>query len=230
MGSGTFRLRIVYGKRGRLRWLSHLELTRSLERGIRRAALPYAVTLGFNPRMRIAFGPALPVGTGAEQECVDVWLREYVPAQDALSRVQASLPADLAPVRAVYVSDSEPSLSSGTHIGVYDVRVDGKEVRGDTILTALAKMRTAGELEVEHRGKTKVFDLARSLPKEARASELDGGVVVTLAVRMSPEGSLRPDVLLSHVLHAAGIQGAVAKVTRTDTLTELEEGAWSRPA
>ena len=43
-----FLMRIKYVKSGRLAFLSHLETIRSMERIIRRAGLPYAVTEGFN--------------------------------------------------------------------------------------------------------------------------------------------------------------------------------------
>ena len=110
------------------------------------------------------------------------------------------------------------------------MRVDGKELRADSVMAALEQVRSAGTLEVEHRRKTKVFDLARSLPKEPRVSDSDEGVLVSLTIRMGPEGSLRPEVLLKAAFAAAHINGVVTDVTRTDTLTEREEGVWSRPA
>jgi len=230
VASGRFRLRVVFRKEGRLRWLSHLELTRSLERGVRRAGLPYALTQGFNPHMRIAFGPALPVGTGGNREAFDVWVTHYVPAAEAQASLEASLPPDLGPIDVHYVAESEPSLSSGVLLGVYDVCVNGKELQAEAVAAALEEVRSAGTLEVEHRRKTKVFDLAISLPKEPSASDSDEGVRVSLTIRMGPEGSLRPDVLLNAALSAAHIRGTVTDVTRTDTLVENEEGVWSRPA
>lgn len=55
-----FRLRVTFRETGRLAMLSHLELARALERAVRRAQLPFAVSQGFSPHMRIAFGAALP--------------------------------------------------------------------------------------------------------------------------------------------------------------------------
>ena len=80
VASGEFRLRVRYRKTGRLRWLSHLEVVHALERSIRRARLPYAVTQGFSPHMKASFGPALPVGTAGEHEYFDVWLTGYTDA------------------------------------------------------------------------------------------------------------------------------------------------------
>ena len=44
-----FRLRVRYGKRDRLKYLGHLEVIHTIERIVRRAGLPYAVTQGFSP-------------------------------------------------------------------------------------------------------------------------------------------------------------------------------------
>ncbi len=41
-----FRLRVRYGKRDRLKYLGHLEVIHTIERIVRRAGLPYAVTQG----------------------------------------------------------------------------------------------------------------------------------------------------------------------------------------
>ena len=50
-----FRLRFRFCKKGRLIMLSHLEVAHALERAVRRADLPFAVSQGFSPHMRIAF-------------------------------------------------------------------------------------------------------------------------------------------------------------------------------
>lgn len=229
MTPGEFRLRIEYAKAGRLRWLSHLEVTRALERGIRRAGLPYAVTKGFSPHMKAGFGPALPVGTAGERELVDVWMTRYLPAEDALTRLRGALPDGLAPFAARYVGDSTTALAAGVLVGEYDVVVSGKEVDAERIQAALDAQRAHGQLVVVQKGKTKVFDLARSLPKEPLAREVDGQVHVQVTVRMGPEGSLRPEVLLRAALEPLGMAGVVTVVTRTDTFIEAEEGVWSRP-
>ena len=92
-----FRLRVVYAKRGRVAMLSHLEVARALERAVRRADLPFAVTNGFSPHMRIAFGAALPVGVGGTAEFFDLFMRSYVAPDKALAALQAASAPDLMP-------------------------------------------------------------------------------------------------------------------------------------
>lgn len=229
MTPGEFRLRICYAKDGRLRWLSHLEIVRALERTVRRAQLPYAVTQGFNPHMKAAFGPALPVGTAGRNEYVDVWLTRYDDAEQILRRLAASAPADLAPVSARFIGDSAPSLTAALTIAEYSIEIEGKGNAAEQVQAALADVLETGELVVEHKGKRKVFDLARSIPKEPRVNVQDGRAEIALTVRMGPQGSLRPEALVRAVLDKAGIEASALRTTRLDTLVEDDEGVWSRP-
>lgn len=221
MGEISFRARVCFRKSARLRWLSHLEVVRACERSVRRASLPYSVTRGFSPKMKVAFGPALPVGTAGEREYFDVWLTSYLPAPDVLERLAGAMPADLAPVAVRYVAEAEASLSAAVTIARYEVGVEPTATVGPRELSeALSDVVAGGELTVEHKGKTKVFDLARALPEEPRAGETDAGLVVNVTTRIGPEGSLRPEALVHEALTRAGHDGGISSVARTDLLVE----------
>lgn len=229
MTLGEFRLRIAFRKEGRLRWLSHLEVLRAIERTVRRSGLPIAVTQGFSPHMKIAFGPALPVGTAGRREYADIWLTRYTVAEEALDALSASAPHDLAPFEARYVNAKSPSLTAALTIALYEIRAHGEEIEKTAVHAALERVLGRGELSVEHKGKTKVFDLARSVPKDVRVEAVDGGVAIELPVRMGPEGSLRPEALLRAALADAGIEASAVHTTRLDLLVEDEKEVWSRP-
>ena len=107
-----FRLRVAYPKLGRLKYLGHLELIHTVEQIVRRAKLPYAVTQGFSPHMRIAYTSALPVGTSSTAEYFDVYLTELVPAEVALKLLQGAAPVDLRPLGAAYVELRRPALTA----------------------------------------------------------------------------------------------------------------------
>lgn len=218
-----FHLRVCFRKSGRLRHLSHLEVSRACERAARRAALPYAVSQGFTPRMRIAFGPALPVGTAGEREYYDVTLTRFVPPDDAFAALAAATVDDLGPVTCAYVSGKEKSLAASLTIAVYGVTVEGGIPREELERSLEALMRV-GTLTVEHKGKQKIFDLAETLPKEPEVTSSGNHPVVRMTVRMGEQGSLRPEVFVTAAL---GRDTRVA-VTRTDLLTE-HEGVWRRP-
>ena len=229
MTPGEFRLRIRYEKCDRLRWLSHLEVLRAIERLVRRSGLPCAVTRGFNPHMKLAFGPALPVGTAGRNEYADVWLTRYTEADAVLAALQGHAVPGLAPLQVGYVDDRGPSLSAALTIGVYRIEIDGEGIEATKVHAGLVHVLQRGQLEVEHKGKTKVFDLSACVPKDARVEAIPTGVAIEFPVRMGPQGSLRPEMLARAALAEADIEATAVRTVRLDTLVEGDEGVWSRP-
>lgn len=223
-----FRLRVCYRKGGRLRFLSHLEVARACERAVRRASLPYAVTQGFSPKMKVAFGPALPVATEGEREYFDLWLISFVGGETALGRLAGSTPKELAPREVRYVSPGEGSLSAGLTIARYRILMGGPVAEPKVWTEALETVRSRGQLSVEHKGRQKVFDLADALPEEPEASVTDAGVAIEVTIRIGPSGSLRPEALIRAAAQLTGAPGVIEKVTRTELLAEDEDG-WHRP-
>jgi len=214
VADATFRLRITYGKTGRLRFLSHLEVARACERAVRRTGLGYAVTQGFNPRMRIAFGPALPVGSAGIAESYDLWLTRLVPAAETLEMLRAATPVGLAPAEARYVSEKDPSLTAAMTLGEYEVVVEDPGMGPGRLAEALADVIGSGSLAIEHKGALKVYDLAVCLPEGAQVSEEPGRGTVRVVVHMGPWGSLRPEALVREALKRMDADAASITVTR----------------
>jgi radical SAM-linked protein len=212
----------MYGKTGRLRFLSHLEVTRASERSVRRAGLAYAVTQGFNPRMKVAFGPALPVGTAGLAESYDVWLTRFVPLAEALDALRMATPEGLAPIEARYVSEREPSLAATLTLAEYEVVLGGLDADPDRIRSGLEAVLADGRLTLQHKGTPKVFDLTVFLPKEPTVGEYPGGSMVRMTTRMGASGTLRPEALINEAIRRTSAEGAVTTVTRTGLRPEGE--------
>lgn len=221
--SDLFRLRVCFSKGGRLRHLSHLETVRACERAARRAGLPYAVSQGFTPRMRVAFGPALPVGTAGEREYYDLLLTRFVPPDEACAALVSVSAAEIAPSACAYVPLKEQSLNAALTIAVYDVKVKGG-IPPEGLKESLLSLMKSGTLGVDHKGKHKVFDLAEALPKEPDVMSHDDGPLVRVWVRMGEHGSIRPEALID-----AAVGTVVPKlVVRTDLFID-DGGDWRRP-
>ena len=203
-----YRLRVRFQKAGRLRYLSHLETTRACERCARRAGMPYAVSEGFNPRMRVAFGPALPVGTAGLQEYYDLTLVEYVPADEALERLATSSAEELAPSRTGYVGERAPSLSAALTIAVYEAALSA-EVEPRQLEGAMEAVTRAGTFVVERKGQTKVFDLTEALRHhltdllEADVEVFTGVSAAYKMPRKAPEEKAARSAAIQEALKAA---------------------------
>lgn len=98
------RLRVRYAKRGRLRFTSHRDFARALERAIRRAGLPIAFSSGFSPHPRISYANASPTGAASEAEYLELSLTQEVDPDAVRSALDAALPAGL-DITAVVVAE-----------------------------------------------------------------------------------------------------------------------------
>lgn len=194
-----FKLRVRYVKRGRLRYLGHLEVAHTIERMVRRAGLPYAVTQGFSPHMRVAFSAALPVGTYSESEWYDLVLTEYVPAPEALARLVAVTPADLVPLEAAYVDIRAKALTAHLTRAVYRIDMtsaEGLAISPADIEDALARICDRGSIEYLRGKKTKRLDVARTLKAFSVECAASDAFQITLDTHQDNDGSMRPEILL----------------------------------
>jgi radical SAM-linked protein len=84
---------LLHFEKGELvRWLGHLDILRTMERAVRRAALPIAFSGGFNPREKLSFASALSVGITGANEILLMELTETIPAFSLIERLNAALP------------------------------------------------------------------------------------------------------------------------------------------
>ena len=159
------KLRIRYAKRGRLRFASHRDLARTLERALRRAGVPMAFSAGFSPHPKISWVGAAPTGVASEAEYVEIGLAERVDAshwqaelpgvgpEEASAAVQRFLALETAPVErlmkdgrrtidaraAVVGMDSRGKTDTSDPCAIIDmvVRHTTPATRPDDVLTAL---------------------------------------------------------------------------------------------
>ena len=190
----TFRLRVTFVKQGRLAMLSHLEVARALERGIRRSGLPFAVTQGFSPHMRIGYGAALPVGIGGTAEIFDIYLQEYLAPAKALAALQAAFPPDLAPYECRYVDPHADAASAALPLCTYEA-----------VLSEAPRIwRVPESIDIVRKNKSKTLAVGDFL---IGGMAVDGATV-RFTLESKPTGSLRPDALMAECLALSAAAGA----------------------
>ena len=77
------KLRLKITKDKSIRFISHLEYVRTIERAIRRAKLPAAYSEGFNPHLKFSLASALGVGVVSYAEFCEIELAEPMTAEEA---------------------------------------------------------------------------------------------------------------------------------------------------
>lgn len=219
--SEGFRLRVKYQITGRLAYLSHLETIRSMERVVRRARLPFAITEGFNPHMKIAFGPALPVGAGSKGEYFDLRLREYVAPDKALEALKGAAPQNLMPIACEYCAISDDSIDVTYPVSAWraELELDGTSL--EEIQSAFGQLVERGYIEVtKTKGKkvtTKRVEFEGRLVDGPHVNEgEEGEVVLEFATHQGNEGALRPDKFISAAFEGVDNPPAVLSLTRME--------------
>jgi radical SAM-linked protein len=97
MAVGHRRVRIYFTKEGDARFLSHLDLMRTMERAIRRADLPVIFTEGMNPRVKMAFPTALPLGMESRLEVMEIGVEAGMTVAEVCRRLAEELPEGIRP-------------------------------------------------------------------------------------------------------------------------------------
>lgn len=190
------KVRIRYAKRGRLRFISHRDFARALERALRRAGAPVAFSAGFSPHPKISYVGAAPTGAASEAEYVEIGLAERVDPAALGAALDASLPPGLDVVECVEAAGG--SLPDRIDGSAWSVRLPGASVAA--VEAALAAFLAAEVVEVDRKTK----DGTRRI--DARAAVRHAGVrvsgpgepcaILDVVVRHTTP-AVRPDDVLS---------------------------------
>lgn len=190
------RLRVRYAKRGRLRFISHRDFARALERALRRAGAPVAFSAGFTPHPKISYVGAAPTGAASEAEYVEIGLAQRVDPEAFAKSLDASLPPGLDIVECVEAAGG--SLADRIDGSAWDVRLPG--VPADVAAAALAAFLATEAVEVERRTKDGVRRIdARAAVRHAEvreSGEQPPCAILGLVVRHTTP-AVRPDDVLS---------------------------------
>lgn len=89
-------LRVIFAKKGNMKYISHLDLARLFHRAARRADIPVELSKGFSPRPKIRFKRALKLGIESEAEEAVFELKSSMSLDDFRGRLQRQFPEGIA--------------------------------------------------------------------------------------------------------------------------------------
>ncbi len=212
------RVRLVFSKRGDMRFLGHLEMARVFERASRRGEIPLAFTGGYSPKPRITFALSLPTGTEALGEWMDLELTESWSPEAVKERLNSNLPADIRIIEAWKTSVDGPALNGRVRSMTYEARLP-QPVSGLATLVKRVMDRTSFPVERRRKGKVRTLDLKHYLLEMTAQSEET--LSFTLALK-GEEGSARPLEVLAAVLDCGEEALDAVRLTRTSLSFSLD--------
>jgi radical SAM-linked protein len=207
------KVRIRFRKTGDLRLISHHDLMRCCERMLRRAALPFHSTSGFNPKPRLIFAMPLPLGISGSQEIVELELDQELPLEEVHAALIRQAPPGL---EILAVERIDRKTTAHVRRATYRIALDRNSDQdlAERVQSLLAADACWIERErPQHkRFNARLFVSAIRLEHDALEMEL----VVT------PKGTVRPD----EVLKLLGLEDLLeAGVLVERTKLELDEEA-----
>lgn len=193
------KLRTEITKGEEIRYISHLDYARVIERAIRRANLPVAYSEGFNPHMKISFASALAVGVTSDAEYLDIELNQAVVAAEVQERLAAQLPAGLRLKKAKYVDQKTPALMAVVNLSQYKVIVPlASDSNFAMIEQAVAEFNQALEVlytRESPKGK-KEIDVKDYVEQDIAVEQKDDLVTLSMTIKITPTGSVKPGEVL----------------------------------
>lgn len=116
-----YKVRLQLSKRGKARFVSHLEFMTVVNRALRRIKAPVRYSAGFHPHPRISFPDALPTGVESETEIIDVELFRAPDVSALRTRLNAELPENFAVLSAEEIFWNSPTPAAAIHTSTYRV-------------------------------------------------------------------------------------------------------------
>ena len=200
------KLRMQITKDRDIRFLSHLEYVRTIERAIRRAKLPAAYSEGFNPHLKFSLASALGVGVVSYTEFVEIELAEPVEIEAAARALDKALPRGIRVLAADAVANNTAALMAEAAGASYVVTLPYDK----DITEAVENYNDAVELlfkkaAPKRKEKFKEIDVKFYIP-EIAVELKDGKTIFSFECKITPTGSMKAVDLLNALNEAYALE------------------------
>lgn len=211
----TFRvIRLRFSKTGRAKFISHLDLNRTMTRALRRAKLPIWYTEGFNKHPYLTFAAPLSLGYEGLAEYMDIRLVEDRPMDAVLAALNAAMPEGLAFTHAAEAVKKPADLAAAS----WRVTVDCTPAEVEAFLAQPS-------ITVEKRTKKKTFKTVELKPLlgDVQTKETEGGTVLTLTLPCNNTETVNPSLMLTalEAFLSRPLKTAVLRLCLLDTEGEI---------
>ncbi len=189
------KVRVMYEKKGRAIYISHLDIMRTFQRVLTRAGIAVKHTEGFNPHPYISIALPLSLGYTGKCEFLDMVILDGMKSEEIVSRMNMTMPEGIEvklvyenarPVREIAYSEFDISLEydNGVPLGVVE-KLCELFGRGEIVLMKKSKR---GETE------TNIAPLIKSADVSA-----EGGDVRIKATLSAGNTSLNPEYIVKAI-------------------------------
>ena len=196
-------IRIKFTKTGRLRYISHLDLCRTMQPAMIRAKIPLWYTEGFNPHPKMVFAQPLPLFVESKCEFLDIKIVENISCEELKKRLRAAFTDELY-VTDVYVPSAKFS----------EIAYASYEIKGIAVGASEIKALLSGAVTIEKKTKSgamKTIDIRDQI----KSVNLRPDGTVECVLSASQESYLNPDIFARALADRVGADAEKSEITRT---------------
>jgi len=207
------KIRAVYEKRGRAKYISHLDLNRCMQRTFKRSGIPVWYTEGFNPHIYINF--ALPLSLGYESGCeiMDFNITDEMPLKDLIENLNKAMPEGIF-IKKIYTPNTKHTAIKYAYFKITfsgNVAESFNTFMGRDQINTIKKTKK-GEKEIDLKPDIKVVSL----------EETEGNTILVLRLPAGTEKNLNPSLVTDLFVPECG-STEILSVERIAILDENEK-------
>jgi len=220
-------LRLKYKKDKNLKFISHLELMKTVERIFRRMELPLKFTQGFNPHPKISFAAPLPVGVSSESEYLDVELTEKVHLKGLIRNQKPFMPEGLEFVEGIYLQKTK-SLMSLVTSSEYVINLETEAVISAEKMQEMINQFLDNESIIlkkkNKKGKLTESNIRERIYNVTYMTAHENSHMIRVKLSTGSEGNLKPEVMLTlfNEYESVGIIAHKTRIHRIALMGKVE--------
>lgn len=216
------RIRGKFTKKGKVKFVGHLDTMRLFQRAIKVAGIPIAYSQGFNPHALVYFAMPLSVGISSVGEYIDIVTDQDVDVEATKIKLNEVLVNEIQILDMYEVVERAESLMSMVGAADYQITIPKDHVEA-TFEEYFNEQLAKEELLVEKKSKKKFIEVdVKPLVMGYSLEATENNYIINLKLFAGSKQNLSPDLLLKAVL-GAKVEEIPYSVERIELYTEKDD-------
>lgn len=192
-----------FTKEENIKFISHLDVLKTIQKNIRRAGLPVEFSQGFNPHMNTSIAQPLSVGLYSSGEYMDMILTTETDEQEIVDKLNATAPSGIKYISALAIpytigEKKVPQAMALIDAARYTIKIKYSDVSNlEQEMTNLLEIETWNTIKKSKKGEREVN--LKTLIKEFSFCIKDEFLVLNVLISTGSREHLSADLLVSYI-------------------------------
>ncbi len=208
------KIRAIFEKCGRAKYISHLDLNRCMQRTFKRSGIPVWYTEGFNPHIYINFALPLSLGYESKAEIMDFNITEQMPFDEIKDRLNKAMPEGLKVTKIYTPTTKQLEIKYSDFKISFDryIKADFEKFMSQETINTIKKTKR-GEKEIDLKPDIKVLSY----------EEADGKTIISMRLPAGNDKNINPSLVTDLLLPMCSEKTEILSVERIAVLTDKEK-------